>query len=105
MEALVQQEAGLRAQMRGRRAGMKEQRVHQDHVAGRACNLDYLERDSVDIFDAFMKPGNAGSRIAGSAKIAQVGVPLQGLAELRAARARWLGMLGKPLVHQPMRSA
>ena len=49
--------------------------MHQDYVAGRGRILDDLERDAIDLFDTFVKPGNPRCRISRGAQIAEVRVP------------------------------
>ena len=63
-EKVIQQKARLRTLMCGRRPGMQEQRVHQNHVTGRGRILDDLERYPIDFFDTFVKPCDTGFRIA-----------------------------------------
>ena len=92
-DALVQQEARPLPQRCRWRPGMQEQRVHQDHVAGRRCVLENLERYPIDLFDMLVKPRDPRRRIARRGQIPKVRVPFERFTELCASRFGWRWIL------------
>jgi hypothetical protein len=46
--------------------------MHEDDIACRRSVFQHLQRDAVDLLNAFVEPFDASGGLAGSAKVAQV---------------------------------
>jgi len=79
---------------------MQQQRMHQDHIP-RFCRVfQNLQGYAVDFFDLVVKPPDALRGVAGGAQVAQVGVSLEGLTQLRTASPLGRRVRPEPLVDQ-----
>jgi hypothetical protein len=84
---------------------MQQQRMHADEITGRGGVFHHLKRYVIDHFDPAMKAGDTLRRSTGRAKIVQVGMALQGFAQLRGTRARCRRMQGEPPAYEAVRAA
>jgi hypothetical protein len=79
--------------------------MHEDDITCRRSVFQHLQRDAVDLLNAFVEPLDAGSGLAGGAKIPQVRMAMDRCPELGSSgpRPRW--MIEEPPMDQPMRAA
>lgn len=104
VNVFVEQEPRLRARMCGRRS-MQQQRVHEDDVARRGSILDDLERYTVYLFDTAVEASDTGIAVAIGAQVVKIRVSAQGFAQMHTTSAYQCGVLGEPLVHEPVGAA
>src|SRR5687768_499169 len=101
IDVLVQQKARPAPEV-CRRRSVEQQRMHEDDIACRRSVFQHLQRDAVDLLDAFVEPFDAGGGLAGGTKIPQVRMAVDRRPQVSSPRTWPWGILPEPPMDQPM---